>query len=146
MGQDRSGAPGIKAIPLPIHSHGSIFDPCKKIPRQDRKEETQVISAKEKCIPVEQRIYADIDNERPYDLDIVGLTQNDEVLNYFREVILIQEGDYVYLYMDYADGDHVFCEGIVIKNPYPTMPYKWCCTILGQIEYMSEYNKRFGRI
>jgi hypothetical protein len=94
--------------------------------------------------PKESRIFADIDNERPFDPDIVGLTKNDEVVDFGGHAVMIKEGDYLYLYMDCEDGDHVFSEGIVIKNPYPTMPYRWCCELSGEIEYMSEYEKKFS--
>jgi hypothetical protein len=46
--------------------------------------------------------------------------------------------------MDCLNGDYLFAEGVVIKNPYSTKPYKWCCKLVnGTEEYMSEYQKRF---
>jgi hypothetical protein len=89
-------------------------------------------------IPKEERYFADMDNERPFDGDIVGLTQTDEVIGFTGKARTIKEGDYIYLYMDAGD-DFVFSEGIVIGNPYPSKPYRWCCKLLQPIKYMSDY-------
>ncbi|MCL2872817.1 MAG: SAM-dependent methyltransferase [Betaproteobacteria bacterium] len=101
-------------------------------------------NTKRKYQPKQWRIFADTDNERPFDSNIVGLTKNDEVSDFSGRAILIKEGDYLYLYMDCGNGDCIFSEGLVIKNPYPTKPYKWCCKLSGEIEYMSEYEGRFS--
>ena len=102
-----------------------------------------MVSVDRKYKPKELRIFADTDNERPFDENIVGLTKNDEVVDFLGHIVSIKENDYLYMYMDCGDGDYVFTEGVVIKNPYPTKPYKWCCKLLGEIEYMSEYEKKF---
>ena len=46
----------------------------------------------------------------------------------------------------HLDGEisYIFSEGYVIFNPYEDIPYKWCCRIVGNIEYLEEYNKRFN--
>jgi hypothetical protein len=90
-------------------------------------------------IPKEERYFADMDNERPFDEDIVGLAKTDEVLGFTGKIRTIKEWDYIYLYMDIGDDDFVFSEGVVIKNPYPSKQYKWCCKLLRPIEYMSDY-------
>jgi hypothetical protein len=97
-----------------------------------------------KYVSKEFRVFADIDNERPFDEDIVGLTQTDNVTDFFGRTFSIKEGEYLYLYMDYSDGDHVFFEGIVIRNPYPKIPYRWCCKLAGKLECTSEYENRFS--
>ncbi|EAM2539658.1 TPA: hypothetical protein MZO93_003387, partial [Salmonella enterica] len=95
---------------------------------------------------VSERLYADIDNERVADIDIVGLTQSDEVKDFFGNSVIIHEGDYVYLYTDSIEGgelSYIFSEGYVIPNPYEFKPYKWCCKLAGDepyFEYLDEYN------
>ncbi len=98
-----------------------------------------------KYVDVKKRIYADIDNER-IDEDVVGLTKTDFVKNFLGEEIFIYEGEYIYMYMNIDDfpPDYVFAEGVVIKNPYNFKPYKWCCKIMGKIEYIEEYNERWN--
>ncbi|RHH05420.1 hypothetical protein DW228_22940 [Bacteroides fragilis] len=99
---------------------------------------------------VTKRILVDIDNERRKDCDVVGLTKSGEdyIINYEKEKILLHEGDYVYMYTEdvHLDGEisYIFSEGYVIFNPYEDIPYKWCCRIVGNIEYLEEYNKRFN--
>lgn len=93
--------------------------------------------------PKESRISADFDNERPYDEDVVGLTKTDEVSAFGGRKVEIKEGDYIYLYMDVGDGDYVFSEGAVIRNPYSSKPYRWCCQLKRELEYMSEYELKF---
>ena len=82
------------------------------------------------------RIFADFDNERSVDSDIVGLSQTDEIENYMGETIFLKEGDYVYLYLqtDEILPEYVFSEGFVIPNPYEFKPYKWCCKLTREIE------------
>lgn len=101
--------------------------------------------------PAEERIWADISNESNVDSDIVGLTQSDEVKDFFGNSVIIHEGDYVYLYEDMREDNgevsYIFFEGYVITNPYDFLPYKWCCKLTGDkryFEYSDEYNKRFG--
>ena len=101
--------------------------------------------------PAEERIWADISNESNVDSDIVGLTQSDEVKDFFGNSVIIHEGDYVYLYEDMREDNgevsYIFFEGYVIPNPYDFLPYKWCCKLIGDkryFEYSDEYNKRFG--
>lgn len=100
---------------------------------------------------VSNRLLVDIDNERPRDFDIVGLTKRgvDYAVNFKNERVLLHEGDYVYMYTDnsYPNGEisYIFCEGYVISNPYDDIPYKWCCRIVGDVEYVEDYNKRFGK-
>ncbi|MGJ0637307.1 hypothetical protein [Xenorhabdus bovienii] len=91
------------------------------------------------------RIYADFDNERVIDLDIVGLTQLDEVKDFSGNVVLLKKGDYIYLYMpvDESLPEYVFSEGYVIPNPYEFKPYKWCCKLMTGIEFIEEYNNKF---
>lgn len=93
--------------------------------------------------PKEARVFADFDNERPFDEDVVGLTKTDEVSLFGGGKIEIKEGDHVYLYMDVGDGDYVFSEGVVISNPYSSKPYRWCCKLTCELEYMSEYDAKF---
>jgi len=38
--------------------------------------------------------------------------------------------------------EYVFSEGFVIRNPYKTKPYKWCCQMSVSLESMEEYEKR----
>lgn len=87
------------------------------------------------------RIFADFDNERGVDSDIVGLAQTDEIKNYMGETIFLKEGDYVYLYLpvDEILPEYVFSEGFVIPNPYEFKPYKWCCKLTRELEYIEDY-------
>ncbi|WP_096031274.1 hypothetical protein [Caballeronia temeraria] len=100
--------------------------------------------AERKYKPKEERVFADIDNERPFDENIVGLTKTDQVIDFYGSHISIAEGDYLYLFMDCGGGDYVFAEGVVIKNPYPMKPYKWCCKLFCDIEYMDKYERSFS--
>ncbi|MDR1911504.1 MAG: hypothetical protein LBQ52_04050 [Helicobacteraceae bacterium] len=86
-----------------------------------------------------------MDNERPFDENIVLLSKTDEIIGFNGQIKKIAEGDYVFLYMDIGEGDYVFSEGIVIKNPYLSdYPIcKWCCKLLYGIEYMSAYQASF---
>lgn len=99
---------------------------------------------------VNERVYADIDNERVVDFDIVGLTQSDELKDFFGNEVVIHEGDYIYLYTDSIENgvlSYIFSEGYVIPNPYDFKPYKWCCKLVGDepyFEYLDDYNKRFN--
>ncbi|MDF0607144.1 hypothetical protein HZU77_016115, partial [Neisseriaceae bacterium TC5R-5] len=93
-----------------------------------------------------ERVYADFDNECIFDANIVGLTFTEEVENFHGEKIHLQEGEYIYLYMgiDKFLPEYVVAEGHVISNPYSSRQYKWCCKLVGDIEYLENYNKRFG--
>lgn len=98
-------------------------------------------------VGIESRIVVDIDNERPYDSSILGLSQRDEVLSFAGDTIVLTEGMYVYMITENFDEDipdHILSEGLVIKKPYPDLPYKWCCRIEGKIEYLEDYNRRFN--
>ena len=97
-------------------------------------------------IGLNSRIFADFDNERVLDLDIVGLTQTDEIKNYMGETIFLKEGDYVYLYMpvDEILPKYIFSEGFVIHNPYEFKPYKWCCKLTRELEYIEDYESRYS--
>jgi hypothetical protein len=99
-------------------------------------------SVEDTYVPKEERYFADMDHERPFDENIVGLTQTDEITGFSGNMRIIKELDYIYLYMDIGDDDFVFSEGIVIKSPYPSKPYKWCCKLLRPIEYVSDYSNR----
>ncbi|EPW8570695.1 hypothetical protein ACWQEN_000004 [Morganella morganii] len=92
---------------------------------------------------LENRIFADFDNERIKDIDIVGLTQTDYVKTFSGKLIRIHEGDYIYMFMPTDDTipEYIFAEGVVIKNPYDFKPYKWCCKIKSKLEYIKEYAK-----
>lgn len=94
------------------------------------------------------RIYADFDNERTIDLDVVGLTQSDEVRNFIGDTVFLKEGDYIYLYMsiDETLPEYVFSEGYVIPNPYKFKPYKWCCKLTSKLEYIEDYEYRFSKL
>jgi hypothetical protein len=96
---------------------------------------------------VTDRIRVDIDNERPYDFDIVGVTRKDTVTDFNGDKITLQAGDYVYMYtesIEKGEISYIFSEGYIIPNPYEDMKYKWCCKIIGDIEDIEDYNKRFG--
>lgn len=90
------------------------------------------------------RIYADFDNERPYELNVVGLSQTDYVIDFTGKKIKIYDGDYIYLYMDVDSNEYVVSEGVVFPNPYTDLPYKWCCRLSWEIEYMEQYTTRLG--
>ncbi|EDZ1845493.1 hypothetical protein GN572_004834 [Salmonella enterica] len=96
---------------------------------------------------LEGRVFADFDNERIQDIDIVGLTQTDCVKAFSGESIRINEGDYLYMFMpiDEVLPEYILAEGFVIKNPYEFKPYKWCCKIIGELEYIKEYELRFNK-
>ncbi|MDR3212933.1 MAG: hypothetical protein LBT71_03285 [Azoarcus sp.] len=96
-------------------------------------------------VPKEQRYWVDIGNDRPYDWDIVLLSKTDEVEGFDGKMKTIKEGEYIYLFTDIGDGEFCFVEGIVIKNPYADIPVcKWCCEIVGEIEYDKDYEARFA--
>ncbi|CAM7832501.1 TPA: hypothetical protein N8123_004345 [Escherichia coli] len=97
---------------------------------------------------LENRIFADFDNERVQDIDIVGLTQTDHVNTFSGELVCINEGDYIYMFMpiDEVLPEYIFAEGFVIKNPYRFKPYKWCCKIIGELEFNKEYGRRFNKL
>lgn len=92
---------------------------------------------------MKNRIFADFDNERVQDLDIVGLSQTDYVKTFAGKSIRINEGDYIYLFMpvDEIAPDYILAEGLVIKNPYTFKPYKWCCKIIGGLKYTRDIKK-----
>lgn len=93
------------------------------------------------------RILVDIDNERPYDCDIVGLSKTDEAINFNGETVTLKEGTYIYIYTESVEKgvtSYILAEGYVIRSPYKDLPYKWCCQIQGKIEYIEDYNDRFG--
>ena len=95
------------------------------------------------------RILVDIDNERRYDCDIVGLSQTDEATDFNGNTVILKEGNYIHTYTEnYEKGEglsFIFAEGYVIQSPYSDLHYKWCCKIQGEIEYSEDYNKRFKR-
>ncbi|WP_235212745.1 hypothetical protein [Burkholderia paludis] len=99
-----------------------------------------------KYVKINSRIYADFDNERPFDENIVGLSKTDDARDFDGNVVVLREGDYIYLFMpiDEALPEYVFSEGTVIKNPYETKPYKWCCQLRVAVENMDDYGKRFS--
>lgn len=98
--------------------------------------------------PAEERIWADISNESNVDSDIVGLTQSDEVKDFFGNSLLFMRV-IMYIYMriwEKITVSYIFFEGYVIPNPYDFLPYKWCCKLKENkqyFEYSDEYNKRF---
>jgi hypothetical protein len=104
----------------------------------------KILEKIEKYKGVKERILVDLDNERPYHSDIVGLARNNEVTDFQGNSIILQGGEYVYLYTE-SPPDYIFAEGVVIPNPYEDLSYKWCCSLVGEIEYFEDYNKRFGR-
>ncbi|MBA8500350.1 hypothetical protein HVW15_04875 [Escherichia fergusonii] len=89
---------------------------------------------------LEDRIFEDFDNERIQDIDIVGLTQTDYVKTFSGESVCINEGDYIYMFMPIDENlqQYVFAEGFVIRNPYEHKVYKWCCKIIGELEFINE--------
>ncbi len=95
----------------------------------------------EKIIELKNRIVVDIDNERQYDTEILGLSQSNNVLNFKGDKITLKEGDYIYLLTEnYENGepDHILAEGYVIKNPYQDLPYRFCCHLQGEIQYLTD--------
>lgn len=93
------------------------------------------------------RVFADFDNERVYDLDIVGLSKSNEMFDFEGNIVILKENDFIYLFMqiDIENHEYVVAEGYVITNPYPTKPYLWCCKLSSEIEYFGDYQKRFGK-
>ena len=94
------------------------------------------------------RILVDIDNERPYDRNILGLSKSDEVIDFNGNKVVLENGNYIYAYTESLEGSdtsYILSEGRVIKNPYEDLPYKWCCVLQGEIEYIEDYKSRFGR-
>lgn len=106
-----------------------------------------------KNVKLEERIFADIDNEQIEFNDGcrgVGISKTDCVKNFKGENILLKDNDYIYLYMDIGeDGfgniDYVFAEGHIIMHPdFPhKTPCKWCCKYVGDVLYMDEYQNYF---
>lgn len=95
---------------------------------------------------ISKRIWVDIDNERPYDSDIVGVTRQEFAIDFNNNHIPLNEGDYIYMYTESIENgilSYIVCEGYVISNPYKDMPYSWCCKIVGDIEYIEDYNQKF---
>ena len=99
------------------------------------------INKKCKFVGLSNRIFADFDNERPYDENIVGISKYDEIKNFSGVLITLRKGDFIYLFMSVSEdpSDYVVSEGFVIENPYEKMPYKWCCRIIGVIQYIEDY-------
>jgi len=97
-----------------------------------------------KYMKIHNRIYVDFDNERPFDEEVVGISKTDVAKTFDGESVILHEGDYVYLFMpiDEILPEYVFSEGFVIRNPYKTKPYKWCCQMSVSLESMEEYEKR----
>jgi hypothetical protein len=58
-----------------------------------------VVYVKNTHVPKEERYFADMDNERPFDEDIVGLSKTDEVIGFSGKVRTIKEGDYIYTWI-----------------------------------------------
>lgn len=87
---------------------------------------------------LKERVFADFDNEIVDDFNIIGLTQSDYVETFCGESLRIAEGDYIYMFMpaDEVRKEYFLAEGVVIKNPYEFKPYKWCCRVVGQFEYL----------
>lgn len=97
-----------------------------------------------KFVELNDRILVDIDNERRYDQKILGLSQSDEVEGFNKNTITLKEGDYVYTFTENHSEDeisYIFAEGYVIQNPYPDLPYKWCCRLVGDVEFSEDYNR-----
>ena len=90
-----------------------------------------------KSVPLAARVYADLDNER-LARHIVGLTQTDTVRRFDGSTQTVGNGDYLYLYMDFGDGEYCVSAGIVIASPFPTRPYKWCCVLDEDICYWQD--------
>lgn len=93
------------------------------------------------------RLFADFDNERIQDRNIVGLSQSDEMINFDGRHVILKHHDYVYLYMqtDEFPDEYVVAEGFIIANPYTFKPYRWCCKLTSEIEYFEDYNQRFKK-
>ena len=93
------------------------------------------------------RVFADFDNEMIQDISIVGLTQTDEVEDFDGNTVLLNNQDYVHLYMviDEESPEYVISKGYVIPNPYDFKLYKWCCKLTSKIEYFDDYNRKFGK-
>ena len=102
----------------------------------------EVEGAKLKFVGLATRVFADMDNERIIK-NIIGLTQDDVVKRFDATEVRVKEGDYIYLYMDTEDGDYCLSEGIVIRNPIKSKPYKFCCVLDDEIIYLSNYMKKF---
>ena len=96
---------------------------------------------------LEGRIFADFDNERVFDFNIVGLSQTNEVLNFEGHRVVLKEQDFVYLYMQVDEflAQYVVAEGKVIANPYESKPYRWCCQLTTEIEYFEDYQQRWSK-
>ena len=93
------------------------------------------------------RVFADFDNERVYDLDIVGLSKSNEIIDFEENIVILKENEFIYLFMQIDIENHVYvvAEGFVIPNPYAFKPYLWCCKLVSEIEYFEDYNRRFGK-
>ena len=100
-----------------------------------------------KYVDIRNRVYVDIDNDRVFDYDIVKLSRLDEIEDYSGNRIELHENDYIYMYTDnIEDNEHsyIYSEGIVIRNPYNELSsFKWFCKLIGDIEYLKDYNNRF---
>ncbi|WP_174866829.1 hypothetical protein [Pectobacterium polaris] len=96
---------------------------------------------------LKDRVFADFGNEIVDDFYIVGLSKSDYINSFSGESVKIKEGDYIYMFMpiDEVLPEYLFAEGVVIKNPYEFKPYKWCCKIIGEFEYIDEYDRRFKK-
>lgn len=93
------------------------------------------------------RILVDIDNQRRYDCDILGLGRTNEMIDFSGNVVLLEVGDYIYTYtvsIEVGVLSYIFAEGFVIMGDYEHQAYKWCCKLCGEIEYSEDYNKRFN--
>lgn len=96
---------------------------------------------------VTQRVLVDIDNDRSYDCDIVGLSKTDEITDFEGNTIRLKEGIYIYTYTDNIENgvpSYIFAEGYVIRSPYKDVACRWWCKIQGEIEYSEDYNLRFN--
>ncbi len=97
---------------------------------------------------LEDRIWVDIDNERPYESDVVGLSKSNEATYFGGSTLILKEGQYIYMYtlsLEANKMSYIFSEWYVIANPYKDLNYRWCCRIAGEIEFIEEYRKRFGK-
>ncbi|EZJ77383.1 hypothetical protein AC01_2242 [Escherichia coli 1-392-07_S3_C1] len=52
----------------------------------------------------------------------------------------------MFMPIDEVLPEYIFAEGFVIKNPYRFKPYKWCCKIIGELEFNKEYGRRFNKL
>ena len=106
------------------------------------------ISNMNKYVEIAKRIDVDFDNEGRFAWDIIGLTKYDYIQNLSGEKIELFEGQYVYLCMKTDDNplDYVVAEGTVIRNTFNSKPCKWYCKIVGKIEYIDDYNQKFGNV